>query len=86
MIETMVRVENKTGLHARPAALFVEKTKQFKSDITIEKGCKKANGKSILGILSLGIAKGSDIRISADGEDEIDALANLKTLVESFVE
>jgi phosphotransferase system HPr (HPr) family protein len=78
-----VTLQNKTGLHARPAALFVQEASKYKSDIKVEKDGKQVNAKSIMGILSLGVAQGGKIRISASGVDESDALDALAKLVES---
>jgi phosphocarrier protein HPr len=84
MIETKVTVVNEHGLHARTAAKFVKKTKQFTCSITIQKGNSRANGKSLTGILGLGIGKGLEIYIIADGEDELAASKELKMLVETL--
>jgi len=73
---------SETGLHARPATLVVSCASKFKSDIKIQKNDKLINGKSILGLLSLGIVKGEEITILAEGEDEADAVAALIALVE----
>ncbi len=74
---------NKTGLHARPAALFVQEASKYKSDIKVEKDGKQVNAKSIMGILSLGVAQGTKIKITANGVDEKDALDALVKLVAS---
>lgn len=84
MVEKKVRVVNKTGLHARPATQFVEKARQFKSKIVIEKNGSKADAKSILGILSLGLSQGTEIKILAAGEDEQEAVEELVELLNSF--
>jgi len=89
MKETSVVVNNKVGLHARPAALFVQTASKFKSDINIscedpnEKKTRTANAKSILGILTLGVFQGIEIHIKAEGEDEEKAIDALRGLVES---
>ena len=62
-----VRVENQVGLHARPATFFIQKANEFKSSIWVEKDERRVNAKSLLGVLSLGIVGGTDIRIIADG-------------------
>lgn len=75
-----VEIKNETGLHARPAALFVETAKRFTAAITVFAGAKKANAKSITSLLMLGISHGASIDIEADGPDEagaVDALASL---------
>ena len=75
-------VKNKVGLHARPAALFVQTAKKFRSDITVEKDGIKVNAKSILGVLSLGAEKGSKITIEIKGEDEKEAMEKFTQLIE----
>ncbi|GBF10642.1 MULTISPECIES: HPr family phosphocarrier protein [Tepidibacillus] len=81
MISKKVTVQLKTGLHARPAALFVQEANKFSSDIFVEKEDKKVNAKSIMGIMSLAINSGSEITIIADGSDEEQAVENLATLL-----
>ena len=77
-----VKVELETGLHARPAALFVQTASRFASQIWIEKAEKKVNAKSIMGIMSLGVAKGNEVTIVAEGEDAEEALEALVILLE----
>ena len=76
-------VNNQVGLHARPATFFIQKANEFKSSIWIEKKERRVNAKSLLGILSLGIVGGTDIRIIADGSDEQAAVDALVELVDS---
>ena len=83
MTEKKLTVENKTGIHARPASVFVQTASKFKSKIEIKANGKTANAKSILTIMSLGLSKGTEIVICADGEDEQDAVSTLSQLVES---
>lgn len=78
-----VTVKNETGLYARPATYFIKKANEFKSTIWVEKGEKRVNAKSLLGILSLGIVGGTVIKIIADGEDESPAVESLVNMVES---
>ena len=78
-----VMVQNQVGLHARPATFFIQKANEFKSSIWIEKEERRVNAKSLLGILSLGIVGGTQIRIIADGADEEAAVSGLIELVES---
>ncbi len=78
-----VMVQNQVGLHARPATFFIQKANEFKSSIWIEKEERRVNAKSLLGILSLGIVGGTQIRVIADGSDEQDAVESLVELVES---
>ena len=75
-----VTVENQVGLHARPATFFIQKANEYKSSIWVEKEERRVNAKSLLGVLSLGIMKGTTVTLIADGGDEkeaVDALANL---------
>ncbi|EGL14449.1 HPr-like protein crh [Paenibacillus sp. HGF7] len=76
-----VVVKLKTGLHARPAALFVQEANKFSSEIFVEKDEKKVNAKSIMGIMSLAISTGTEIYISAEGSDAEQAVNALVTLV-----
>ena len=78
-----VMVQNQVGLHARPATFFIQKANEFKSSIWIEKEERRVNAKSLLGILSLGIVGGTQIRVIADGPDEQEAVEGLVELVES---
>lgn len=78
-----VLVQNKVGLHARPATFFIQKANEFKSSIWVEKEERRVNAKSLLGVLSLGIVGGTNIRIIADGSDEEEAVNSLVELVES---
>ncbi len=71
------------GLHARPATFFIQKANEFKSSIWVEKEERRVNAKSLLGVLSLGIVGGTNIRIIADGSDEEEAVNSLVELVES---
>ncbi len=78
-----VTVENQVGLHARPATFFIQKANEFKSSIWVEKEERRVNAKSLLGVLSLGIMGGTEIRIIADGVDEEEAVNGLVYLVRS---
>ncbi len=78
-----VVVKNQVGLHARPATFFIQKANEFRSSIWVEKEDRRVNGKSLLGILSLGIIGGTSIRVIADGSDEEAAVNGLAALVES---
>ena len=78
-----VVVQNQVGLHARPATFFIQKANEFKSSIWVEREERRVNAKSLLGVLSLGILGGSEIRIIADGSDEQLAVSSLVELVES---
>lgn len=78
-----VMVQNQVGLHARAATFFIQKANEFRSSIWIEKEERRVNAKSLLGILSLGIIGGTQIKIIADGADEQAAVNALVELVES---
>ena len=78
-----VTVQNQVGLHARPATFFIQKANEFKANIWVEREERRVNGKSLLGVLSLGIVGGTTIRIMADGSDEQLAVDGLVHLVES---
>lgn len=78
-----VKVQNQIGLHARPATFFIQKANEYKSSIWVEKEERRVNAKSLLGVLSLGIVGGTNIRIIADGTDEESAVEGLVSLVNS---
>lgn len=82
MIERSITVELETGLQARPAAQFVQQANRFTSDIFIEKDEKRVNAKSIMGLMSLAIGTGEDIKLIADGTDEEEALKELTDYVQ----
>ena len=77
MVEKQVKVKLKTGLQARPAALFVQEANRFSADIFLEKDGKKVNAKSIMGLMSLAVSSGTEVLISASGHDEKEAIAAL---------
>ena len=83
MFSKEVEVQNQVGLHARPATFFIQKANEFKSSIWVEKDERKVNAKSLLGVLSLGITKGTTISIIADGIDEEEAVNTLVNLIAS---
>ena len=83
MISRSVTVRNSKGLHARPATFFIQKANSYKCSIWVEKEDCRVNAKSLLGVLSLGISKGTAITLIADGVDEADAVEGLATLVDS---
>ena len=83
MVTKEVVINNQVGLHARPATFFIQKANEFKSSIWIEKDERRVNAKSLLGVLSLGIVKGTPMTIIADGVDESVAIATLAELVEN---
>jgi len=83
MVIKRVTMTNQVGLHARPATFFIQKANEFQSRIWIERDERKVNAKSLLGILSMGIVKGGEVDIIADGEDEAEAIEALVALVNS---
>lgn len=85
MISQKVTITSETGLHARPASVFVNAAAKYKSELIIQKGEKQANAKSILAVLSLGVSKGTEIIISAQGPDEEEAVNKLVELIQSNI-
>ena len=83
MVKKEVMVTNNIGLHARPATFFIQKANTYKCSVWVEKDERKVNAKSLLGVLSLGIAKGMSITLIADGQDEDAALNGLADLINS---
>ncbi len=81
MYSKEILVSNQVGLHARPATFFIQKANEYKSSIWVEKDDRKVNAKSLLGVLSLGITKGVNIRITAEGNDEETAVNALIELI-----
>ena len=81
MVEKNVTIVNQDGLHASPATLFVQKAVGFKSYVWLAKEAREVNAKSLLGVLSLGIAKGQNVTIKADGPDEEEAIEALEALI-----
>ncbi len=83
LIKKELTVKNKQGLHARPAALFVQIANKFDAQITVRHDDEEVNGKSIMGILMLGAEKDSLIVVEADGDDAEAALGELEKLISS---
>ena len=83
MVSKEVVVNNQVGRHARPATFFIQKANEFKSSIWVEREERRVNAKSLLGVLSLGIVKGTAVTLIAEGVDESAAVATLAELVES---
>jgi phosphotransferase system HPr (HPr) family protein len=81
VIKKKIKVNNKQGLHARPAALFVQMANKFDSSITVSKEDQEVNGKSIMGILMLAAEKDSEILITAEGDDAKEAIEALEELL-----
>ena len=83
MLTREVTITNNIGLHARPATFFIQKANSYKSSIWVEKDDRRVNAKSLLGVLSLGIAKGMTVTLIADGQDESNALEGLSDLIDT---
>ena len=83
MTQKTITIENKTGIHARPASIFVQTATKFKSKIQLQAKGKTIDAKSILMIMSMGIVKGTEVTIIADGPDEAEAVKALKDLIDS---
>lgn len=83
MVTRSLPITNALGMHARAAAKFVHAASAFQSRVTVSRGSRTVDGKSILGILLLAAARGSEITLAVDGPDEADALESLGRLVES---
>ena len=83
MISRDVTITNTIGLHARPATFFIQKANAYKCSVWVEKEDRKVNAKSLLGVLSLGIAQGMTIKLIADGSDEVEALDGLQALIDT---
>lgn len=81
MIENQVEVKLKSGLQARQAALFVQEANRYKSEVFLQKDEKKVNAKSIMGIMSLAIAKGTKVTLFAEGDDAEKAVAALTSII-----
>lgn len=83
MITKEIEIQNKLGLHARAAAKLVHMAARFKSDIKVCKGSEEVDAKSILGILLLAAGPGTRIRVTANGEDEGEAVSSIEQLIDS---
>ena len=81
-----ITVKNEVGLHARPATYFIQTANEYKSGIWVEKEERRVNAKSLLGVLSLGIMKGTAVTLIADGSDEKEAVDALADLIENLDE
>lgn len=86
MYSREVVIKNQVGLHARPATYFIQKANEFKEEIKVSKDEREVNAKSLLGVLSLGITRGSSVTITASGENEQAAVDALVELIESNFE
>ena len=83
LVKIALTINNRNGLHARPAAMFVKTASRYRSDVWVEKDGEKVNGKSIMGLMMLAAGKGSVLEVEADGDDADAVLADLKKLVET---
>lgn len=81
--EKKFTVNNKLGLHARPAALFVQTANRFTCEVTVRKGRQKVNGKSIMGIMTLAVQQGAAIIVRTEGPEAEEAMAEISRLIES---
>jgi len=81
LIEKELVVKNEQGLHARPAALFVQIANKYESEIKVRKGKDEVNGKSIMGLMTLAAEKGSLIKLIVDGPDAKDAIQELESII-----
>lgn len=79
--EKRIVIKNKSGLHARPAAIFVQIANKYDSEVIVKKGKLEVNGKSIMGILMLAAGKGSQVTLKVDGEDAEKAMADLEQVL-----
>ena len=86
MITREVTIKNSVGLHARPATFFIQKANSFKCSISVERGDRRVNAKSLLGVLSLGIVNGNEITLVTDGPDEEEAMNALVDLIDNELE
>lgn len=76
-------IQNRNGLHARPAAMFVKTASRYQSEVWVEKDGERVNGKSIMGLMMLAAGRGSVLSVEAEGPDADKALEDLRKLVES---
>ena len=86
MVEKFITIRNRAGIHARPAAMLVQTATKFNSSIYLEKENERINGKSIMGVISLGATYKTKLKIIAEGDDEQEAVDALITLFENKFE
>lgn len=84
--EKKITIKNKSGLHARPAAIFVQVANKYDSDVVVKKGKLEVNGKSIMGILMLAAGKGAQVTLKVEGEDAEKALSELEQVLAGELE
>lgn len=82
MITKKLTIQNKLGIHARPAAQFVRVASRFAADVTVEKDDESVDGKSIMGLMMLAVGWGAEINVTTDGADEAEAMAALEELID----
>jgi len=85
LIEKKLIIQNKQGLHARPAAIFVQIANKYESDIIVKKGRQEVNGKSIMGLLTLAAEKGTRLHLKVSGPDAMEALLELEKIISGEV-
>lgn len=85
MKEKTFTITDDTGVHARPATLLVNKAGQFQSEVEMQYNGKTVNLKSIMGVMSLGVPKGAEIKITADGSDEEQAIAGIEEVIKQHL-
>lgn len=83
MIKQDFNITAETGIHARPATMLVQTAGKYSSDITLEYNGKSVNLKSIMGVMSLGVGQGAEVTITADGDDQEDAIEGIKAVMKS---
>ncbi|MEH7388626.1 phosphocarrier protein HPr [Bacillus sp. JJ1521] len=81
MAEKTFKITSDSGIHARPATVLVQAASKYNSDIQLEFNGKSVNLKSIMGVMSLGIGQGAEVKIVAEGSDEAEAIANLTEIM-----
>lgn len=86
MIKKQLVIKNETGIHARPAALLVQVCNKYKSEVELVTGSKKVNAKSIIGIMSLGMTKGTEFHVVAEGPDESNAVTEIANFFDNLVD
>jgi phosphocarrier protein HPr len=84
--EKEIVIANRLGLHARPAALFAQVANRFRADVWLEKDGTEVNGKSILGLMTLGASQGSKLRIRVEGQDAYEAMRKIERLIQSWLD
>lgn len=81
MLSKEITLVNSVGLHARPATFFIQKANSYRCSVWIENNSRRANAKSLLGVLSLGVRQGDSVTLVADGIDENEAIEGLCALI-----